>query len=77
MMQLMRTTIDMPDDLHTQTKALARDTGRSLSETVVDLLRRALGTVERPTARMGPGGLPRITVGRPVTAEDVRRLDDD
>ncbi|MDT5282152.1 MAG: hypothetical protein QOJ20_3347, partial [Mycobacterium sp.] len=33
----MRTTIDLPDDLHKQARAIARDTHRTLSETVVDL----------------------------------------
>jgi hypothetical protein len=31
----VRTTIDLPDDLHAQAVAIARDTHRSLSQTVV------------------------------------------
>ena len=33
-MQDMRTTVDLPDDLHRQVQAIARDTRRSLSDTV-------------------------------------------
>ena len=38
----MRTTIDLPEDLHELAKRIARDTSRTLSETVVDLVRRGL-----------------------------------
>ena len=38
----VRTTIDLPDDLHKQAQAIARDTHRTLSETVADLVRRGL-----------------------------------
>lgn len=34
----MRTTIDLPQDLHKQALAIARDTHRTLSETVADLI---------------------------------------
>lgn len=37
----MRTTIDLPDDLHQRAMSIARDTSRTLSETVADLLRPA------------------------------------
>jgi Arc/MetJ family transcription regulator len=44
---IVRTTIDLPDDLHRQAMSIARDTSRTLSETVADLMRRALGQVRR------------------------------
>lgn len=77
----MRTTIDLPEDLHEIALALARDSGRSLSQTVADLLRRGLsGGVAEAT----PGyridartGLPVFRSERIVTAEDVRALEDD
>ncbi|HTX00057.1 MAG TPA: hypothetical protein VMD59_14830 [Acidimicrobiales bacterium] len=74
----MRTTIDLPDDLHRQVVAIARDTSRSLSATIADLMRRGLG--EQPAgevARSARTGLPVISIGRPVTSEDVRRLEDE
>lgn len=38
----MRATIDLPEDLHKRALAIARDTARTLSETVADLMRRGL-----------------------------------
>lgn len=74
----MRTTIDLPDDLHRQAVAIARDTSRTLSETVADLIRRGLGSggaVEiRSSARTG---LPVVHLGTVITTEDVRSLEDD
>jgi len=74
----MRTTIDLPDDLHAQAVAIARDSHQSLSQTVASLIRRGLGsgppgevvTSERT-------GLPVVHLGRTITTEDVRQLEDD
>lgn len=72
----MRTTIDLPDDLHALARQLAHDTGRSMSEVVAELMR---GGLARPDAepQRSRRGMPVVTVGRPVTAEDVRSLDDE
>jgi hypothetical protein len=73
----MRTTIDLPDDLHRQALSIARDTSRSLSETVADLLRRALGHGQPQDVFRSPStGLPVIRLGAPVTTDDVRALED-
>lgn len=75
----MRTTIDLPDDLHRIAMSLARDTGQTFSQAVAALLRRALersGQVECyadaqtgfPVMRLG---------GAPITIDDVRALDDE
>ena len=74
----MRTTIDLPDDLHKQAQAIARDTHRTLSETVADLIRR--GLVANRTAAISVDartGLPLVSVGTVVTSEDVRSLEDE
>ena len=74
----MRTTVDLPDDIHRLAQAIARDSGSSLSETIARLLRAALagsGTV-RVTASPRTG-LQVASVGRVVTSEDVRSLDED
>jgi Arc/MetJ family transcription regulator len=74
----MRTTVDLPADLHAQVVAIARDTHRTLSETVVLLMRRGLG--EGGPAGLAHGtatGLPVARMGRVITAEDVRALEDD
>jgi predicted transcriptional regulator len=74
----MRTTIDLPDDLHKQAQAIARDTRRTLSETVADLVRRGLGAGKSAAMSTDPRtGLPVVSVGTIVTSEDVRSLDDD
>jgi hypothetical protein len=74
----VRTTIDLPGDLHGQALAIARDTHRTLSETVADLMRRGLRagsaaaiSIDRKT------GLPVVSVGTVVTSEDVRSLEDE
>jgi hypothetical protein len=74
----MRTTIDLPEDLHEQAKRIARDTSRTLSETVADLVRRGLeGPGAVATVRSDRTGLPVVSLGRTITSEDVRLLDDD
>jgi Arc/MetJ family transcription regulator len=74
----MRTTIDIPDDLHAQAVAIARDTHQTLSQTVTVLMRRGLssgGAGEvRTSARTG---LPVVHLGKTITSEDIRMLEDD
>lgn len=82
----MRTTIDLPEDLHRIAQSLARHSGRSLSQTVADLLRQAL---DAPHARrvgdQAPApyvispitGLPVVSSPRPVTPDDVKALEDE
>jgi predicted transcriptional regulator len=74
----VRTTIDLPDDLHRRARAIARDTSRSLSATVADLMRRGLGET-RPgeISRSERTGLPTIRLGTIITSEDVAALEDD
>jgi predicted transcriptional regulator len=72
----MRTTIELPDDLHELARQLAHEGNRSMSEVIAELIRLGLrpGRAEPST---GTRGLPIVAVGRPVTAEDVRSLDDE
>lgn len=74
----MRTTIDLPEDLHRQALAIARDTSRSMSETVAELIRRGLGE-QSPVSisQSDVTGLPVLHLGRTITSEDVRELEDD
>ena len=73
----MRTTLDLPDDLHQLALSIARDTHRTLSETVADLMRRGLGQGETQEVSRSPvTGLPVIRLGSPVTTDDVRALED-
>lgn len=88
----MRTTIDLPADLHHVVTSVAAHTRKSMNQTVADLIRRGLvvGAVPAEGLVGGPGhdkgprlqqdaltGLPLICSSRPVTAEDVRALDDE
>jgi hypothetical protein len=73
----VRTTIDIPEDLHRQALAIARDTSRTLSETVSDLVRRGLeGGPASKVLISRETGLPHIRVGKIITTEDVRGLED-
>ena len=75
----MRTTIDLPEDLHRLATAIARDSGTSLSETVTRLLRAALAAPGPSRVTTSPvTGMRVLSLGGgPVTSEDVRSLDDD
>ena len=74
--QVVRTTIDLPNDLHDLARQLAHEGNRSLSDVVASLIRLGLqqGTAQLPSSRRG---MPLVSVGRAVSTEDVRSLDDD
>ena len=74
----MRTTIDLPEDLHQRVRAIARDTSRTFSETAAELMRRGLSR-ERPiTVTISEvTGLPVVDLGIVITTEDVKALDDE
>lgn len=77
----MRTTIELPDDLHRAALQMARDRHQTLSRTVADLVRTAMiagpagaaagFTVDPET------GMPLVTLARPIDAEDVARAQDE
>ena len=74
----MRTAIDLPDDLYRQAQSLARDTSRTLSEIVAELMRRGLGQVTpAETSRSERTGLPVVRLGKVITSADVRPPKDD
>jgi hypothetical protein len=80
----MRTTIDLPEDLHGIVTSLAAHTRRSLSQTAVELMRRGLAAPAsapvkaRTKVFRHPGtGLPVVRMSRPITPEDVMALDDE
>ncbi|MEI7715775.1 MAG: antitoxin [Mycobacterium sp.] len=74
----MRTTVDRPDDVHRKLMAIAHDTRRTLSQTVTDLMRRAMGHDTCAAVSPSPRtGLPVLSFGTVITTEDVRALDDE
>lgn len=79
----MRTTINLPDALHALVSSLAHHTGRSLSDIVVELVERGLGSSTQ-TAEPSAGyrvdaqtGLPVTRGTRVITPDDVARLEDE
>ena len=79
----MRTTIDLPDDLHTIAGHLAHSQRVSMSAIVADLMRRALAAQPDPQP-VGKiiyhpvTGFPTIRLGSgPITMEMVREMQDD
>lgn len=70
--------MDLPDDIHALTSAIARDAGTSLSDVITRLLRAGLGTEGPVRVSTSPRtGLRVGTFGRVMTSEDVRSLDDE
>jgi len=82
----MRTTIDLPEDLHRIATSLARHNKRSLGQVVAELMRRGLDAapasrVEEPKAAYRideDTGLP-VVIGatRVMTDDDVRALEEE
>ena len=77
----MRTTVDLPDSVHKRATALARDRAQSLSRTLAELITVALDGGQHgqpPVVETDDrSGFPIVRVGRPITTEDVRSLDDE
>jgi hypothetical protein len=81
----MRTTIDLPADLHNAVTSIATQSRRSMNQTVADLIRRGLAQAPLTADSAAKGGLridkhtglPVIRSPRPVTPEDVRALEDE
>ena len=75
----MRTTIDLPEDLHRLTVSLARAQSLTLSQLVTMILRRSLLPDEAAAsvARNEASGLPEVRLGRPITVDDVHGADDE
>ena len=79
----MRTTIDLPEDLHTIVGHLAHSQRISMSAVVADLMRRALAAQpdEQPIGKIvyhPVTGFPTIRLGGgPITMEMVREMQDD
>jgi predicted transcriptional regulator len=77
----MRTTVDLPDDVHARAKALAHDRGQSLSAALAAIITQYLAPDQG--AQMGTAGtdeltgLPVLHFGRIITSEDVASLWDE
>lgn len=72
-MQLVRTTVDLPPAAHRRASEIAAREGRSLSSVVAELTLRGLALREEPlrVSTDPRSGFPVMSLGHPVTAEDV------
>lgn len=75
----MRTTVDLPADVHERAKRIADERRQSLSATLADLTIRGLASLGEPaTISSDPvSGLPTLTLGSRVTSNDVAEALDD
>ena len=76
---MMRTTIDLPADLHALAREVAHQQRKTMSEVITEWVQRGLGVAPDETVNIftTDSGFPTITLRRPITAEDVRSLDDE
>jgi len=78
----MRSTLDLPQDLHRALTSLALNTGKSLSQTAVELMQRGLASLPDTAGQrlavtlIRATGLPLVRFARTITPEDVKALDD-
>lgn len=75
----MRTTVDLPPEVHDRAKRLADERRQSLSATLADLTIRGLASLGEPAmVSTDPvSGLPTLTLGHRVTAAEVAEALDD
>ena len=75
----MRTTVDLPSDVHERAKRLAAERHQSLSATLAYLTIRGLASLGEPaTVTTDPiSGLPTLTLGYRISAQAVAEALDD
>ncbi|MBI4883134.1 MAG: antitoxin [Actinobacteria bacterium] len=73
----MRTTIDLPREIHAIASSIARDRGCTLSIAVADLIRRGLDPGARIEQVDPRTGFPLLASEHTVTSTEVRDLLDD
>lgn len=74
----MRTTVDLPPEVHASAKRLADRLHQSLSSTLAEVVALGLARLEEPVISTDPAsGLPVISLGRPVTADEVANVLDE
>lgn len=72
----MRTTIDLPPDIHRLARQLAHDQNTTMSAVIEQLIRVGLGQ-DKVKIVKSRRGMPAVSVGRPITIEDVWELEDE
>ena len=72
----MRTTINLPDDVHALAREIAHQQRKTLSQVITEFVRMGLEPVAEQSDPSTEPGLPTVRLGRRVTVEDVRALED-
>lgn len=76
----VRTTVDLPPNVHERVRRLAAERGDSMSAVLADLTMRGLAQLASPVELTTEPrtGLPVLSIGRRITDEDVvAALDDE
>lgn len=75
----MRTTVDLPPAAHQRVQELAASRHQSMSRVIADLTMQGLSQLDVAIeySRDPRSGFPVISVGHPVTSEDVAEALDD
>ena len=75
----MRTTIDLPPELHALAREIAHQQHKTMSQVITECMQSALdiSSDKALTISTSASGFPVVSGGRPVTAEDVRSLEDE
>lgn len=74
---MMRTTIDLSPELHALTREIAHQQRKTMSEVINELVRLGLKPVTATDCDGAKAAFPAVSVGRLITAEDVRSLEDE
>ena len=74
---MMRTTIDLSPELHALTREIAHQQRKTMSQVINELLRLGLKPVTAKDRAGATAAFPAVSVGRPITAEDIRTLEDE
>jgi hypothetical protein len=76
---MMRTTLDIDQECYRLAKAVAAQKGVSLGKLVAEAIRFQYGSTNGPstTIERSEAGFPVLTLGRPITAQDVAEAQDD
>jgi hypothetical protein len=75
----MRTTVDLPPAVHHRARELAQERGESLSAVIAELTVRGLAQLDEPVIVKTDerSGLPVLSIGRRISADEVADLLDD
>ena len=72
----MRTTIELAPELHTLARELAHQQNKTMSQVINQLVRLGLRPVDSTVCADSDAVFPSVRIGRLITAEDVRSLED-